>query len=239
MSAGQFSTTLICVGACSPCLTIRNRWPSGEHIEVSERLQGPGWTRTACRTAFSACPRKSAGCVDDIHGHHLGAAAEEKLAPVAIPHRLGAAVGGNLPLPSRSGIRLHVYFKAAGFIGNVSQPAPVGRKLRRPFDKRCAEEGLRLAVRDRQHPDVPPGAGGINIREGQQLPIRGPGTRRLLIRAGGQPFPAAAAIRHLPEDISSRVVLGGSNRDALAIRCPNRKIVATPPERSAGSVSPG
>src|SRR6266851_7635676 len=81
----------------------------------------------------------------NIHGHHLAAAAVEQLPTVRIPDRLRAAFRRDLPLAAWARIGLHINLRAAGFIRDIGQPAPVGGKLWRPFVEPCSEKKLRLA----------------------------------------------------------------------------------------------
>src|ERR1700730_9894015 len=90
----------------------------------------------------------------NIHSHHLVTAAVEQLPTVAVPHRLRAAFGRDLPLATWSWIRLHINLVAAGFIRGVSQPASVGRKSWHAFVEGRSEERLRFAVAQLQHPNV-------------------------------------------------------------------------------------
>ena len=65
----------------------------------------------------------------DVQNHHLGAAAVEKLVSVRIPDGLDAAVGGDQALTSGVRKRGDINLVAAGGVGHVGDPVPVGREL--------------------------------------------------------------------------------------------------------------
>ena len=127
-SSVQFNTTLIRVGC-------RLRLIAGlEHQEVPtiRETASAGTPRRAQHVrpskSFRGLPAVKAELSRDVHGHHLVPAAVEQLPPVAIPHRLRAAVGRDLMLRARGGIGLHVRLIAARFVRLIGEPATVGRK---------------------------------------------------------------------------------------------------------------
>src|SRR6202030_1321933 len=83
----------------------------------------------------------------------------------------------------------------------------------------CLKERLRLAVAHPQHPDLSSFV-GIELKESERLPVRGPGSRNLDVLARSQPLKASAPVGELPENVG-RPFLGRPKRDPLAIRRPN------------------
>src|SRR5439155_6697163 len=106
--------------------------PSAAHVRPLE--EQPRRTRTEARLR---------GDVDD---HHLAAVTIEDLPAVARPDRLAAPLGRDRPPSAWARKRLHVDLEAAGFIGDIGQPATVGREGRGGFNKWRAQERLGLAL---------------------------------------------------------------------------------------------
>src|ERR1700730_9080135 len=72
--------------------------------------------------------RRKAPAGSDTHRHHLVAAAIEDLASGVRPDRLASPRDRDLPLSSRPGEGLHVHFVASRLVGDVGEPAAVGRE---------------------------------------------------------------------------------------------------------------
>ncbi len=80
----------------------------GRHVVVGNR--GPASARNGPSNSILGLPAEKLGCVADLYGHHLVAAAVEQFPPVGIPDWLRAAFRRDLPFPARSRIGLHVDF---------------------------------------------------------------------------------------------------------------------------------
>src|ERR1700686_2595659 len=131
------------------------------------------WDRGLFIPSFKERPGRAGGKTRlsrDIHGHHLVTIAVKQLTPVRIPHRLGSSFGRDLPLTTRTWIRLHINLKTTRFVRDIRKPAPVRRKTWLVLIGPCSVERKRLAVFHSQNPDVL-SRRGIDFLEDQQLPV--------------------------------------------------------------------
>src|ERR1041385_6894576 len=106
----------------------------GGHIVIrgsgSRRSAGTAHTvRVVAFPQLFRAARLIPGSSRNMHGHHAVTVAVEQLTSVTFPHRIGTAVAGNLDFCAWPGVGLHIHLGLAGFIGAVSHPFTVRRKL--------------------------------------------------------------------------------------------------------------
>ncbi len=151
----------------------------------------------------------------------------EKLPAVAGPPGGYAAAGRNLRLASRPGERSHINFHHARFVGLVSQPAPIRRKLRTIFVRRSIQEGHGLpslpagflaALQGERHDVV--ARLRVHLHEGQHTTIWPPGAADQPVFALGQALRVRAAIgaHQVQAELASLIL--GCKDDLPAVRRP-------------------
>src|SRR5579864_831317 len=126
------------------------------------------------------------------NAHDLGAVSIDNFAAVAHPARLIAAVGGDLPETARTGNGLNVNFGAAGFIGGVGHPMPIGRETALPLD--CGRALERAQFVGRAHAEKPEVDSIDRVRDLDGCVISGDGSDMAGLRNGAEEFRLRRAI---------------------------------------------